>query len=150
MEKQQNECKQHFSSFLTSFSTISKTNFSISATFELALSPYSPYRLLVGVQDLRTGNGWFNPMHNQYSFQGLMTLQQDSFLSHRCPLFLLWLHGKAASAWKEYCSEYWLKDFQDSMDRCTGHCYITEILLKTALNTIQSVNFKVTGNLRIL
>ena len=25
------------------------------------------------------------------------------------------------------------------MDRCNGHCDITEILLKTALNTIQSV-----------
>ena len=35
--------------------------------------------------------------------------------------------------------EYWLKEFQESMDRCTGH-NITEILLKIALNTERSVN----------
>ena len=33
-----------------------------------------------------------------------------------------------------------LKELQESMDRCTGHHHITEILLKTALNTIQSIN----------
>ena len=41
-------------------------------------------------------------------------------------------------AWKEYCAEYWLKELQESMDRYTGD--ITEILLKMALNTIQSMN----------
>ena len=41
-------------------------------------------------------------------------------------------------AWKEYCAEYWLKEHQESMDRYSGHRNITEILLKTALNTIQS------------
>ena len=46
--------------------------------------------------------------------------------------------GKQAVAWKEYCAEYWLKDLQESnMDRCTGHCDITEILLKMALKAIQ-------------
>ena len=34
---------------------------------------------------------------------------------------------------KEYYAEYWLKELQKSMDRCTGHHDITEILLKTAL-----------------
>ena len=43
-------------------------------------------------------------------------------------------------AWNKYCVEYWLKELQESMDRCTGHCHITEILLKTVLNTIQSIN----------
>ena len=33
-------------------------------------------------------------------------------------------------AWKEYCVEYWLKELQESMDRCTGHPNIIEILLK--------------------
>ena len=48
---------------------------------------------------------------------------------------------KQPVAWKEYCAEYCLKELQESMNRCTGHCYITEILLKTALKTIiQSVN----------
>ena len=43
-------------------------------------------------------------------------------------------------AWKDYCEEYRLKELQESMDRCTDRCDITEMLLKTALNTIQSVN----------
>ena len=40
-------------------------------------------------------------------------------------------------AWKEYCAEYRLKELQESMDRFTGHCDITEILLtqhKTPFN----------------
>ena len=44
-------------------------------------------------------------------------------------------------AWKEYCAEYWLKEFQESINRCTDHLDITEILLKTVLNTIQSINY---------
>ena len=48
--------------------------------------------------------------------------------------------GKQPVAWKEYCVEYWLKEPQESMDRCTGHHDITEILLKIASNTIQSIN----------
>ena len=43
--------------------------------------------------------------------------------------------GKQPVAWKEYCVE-----LQESMDRSTGHHNITEILLKTSLNTIQSIN----------
>ena len=47
-----------------------------------------------------------------------------------------------SSQWlgKEYCVEYWLKELQESMERCTGRCdiHVTVILLKTALNTIQS------------
>ena len=38
--------------------------------------------------------------------------------------------GKQPVAWKEYYVEYWLKELQESMDRCTGFCDITEILLK--------------------
>ena len=43
-------------------------------------------------------------------------------------------------ALKEYCAEYWLKELQESIDKCTGCCDIFEILLKMALNTIQSIN----------
>ena len=46
---------------------------------------------------------------------------------------------KQPVAWKEYCAKYWLKELQESMDRSTGCHDITEILLKTALNTIQSI-----------
>ena len=28
--------------------------------------------------------------------------------------------GKQPVAWKEYCAQYWLKELQESMDRCTG------------------------------
>ena len=43
-------------------------------------------------------------------------------------------------AWKEYGVEYWLKEHWESMVRCTGHCNITEILLKMVLNSIQSIS----------
>ena len=43
-------------------------------------------------------------------------------------------------AWKEYCAEYWLKELQESMGRCNGRRGITETQLKTASNTIQSIN----------
>ena len=48
--------------------------------------------------------------------------------------------GKQPVAWKEYCAEYWLEKLTESMERCTGQFEIAEILLKTALNTIQSIN----------
>ena len=48
--------------------------------------------------------------------------------------------GKQPVAWREYCAEHWLKELQESMDMCTGHLDITEVLLKTALNTIQLIS----------
>ena len=50
--------------------------------------------------------------------------------------------GKQLVAWKEYRAEYWLKEFPESKERGTGHRDITEILLKTVLNTIQSINLQ--------
>ena len=41
--------------------------------------------------------------------------------------------GKKQVAWEEYCAEYWLKELEESMDRCTGHHDITEIQLKMTL-----------------
>ena len=46
---------------------------------------------------------------------------------------------KQPVACKEHCTKYLLKELHDSMDRYTGHCDITEILLKTALNNNQSI-----------
>ena len=43
-------------------------------------------------------------------------------------------------ACEEHCEEYWLKELQKSMDRCTDRRDTTEMLLKTALNSIQSSN----------
>ena len=48
--------------------------------------------------------------------------------------------GKQPVAWKEYCAEHWLNELQESMGRCTSRRDLTEILLKTVLNTIQSNN----------
>ena len=48
--------------------------------------------------------------------------------------------GKQRVAWKEYCAEYRLKELQESISRCTGHCNITEILLKTVFNNRQSIS----------
>ena len=39
-------------------------------------------------------------------------------------------------SWKEFCAEYWLKELQESRDRCTGRRAITEMPLKKVLNTI--------------
>ena len=49
--------------------------------------------------------------------------------------------GMQPVAWKEYqCGKYCLKELHESMDRCIGRGDITEIPLRTALNTIQSTN----------
>ena len=48
--------------------------------------------------------------------------------------------GKQPVAWKEYCAEYWLKELQGSMDRCSNRRDITEIPSKTTLDTIHSIN----------
>ena len=50
--------------------------------------------------------------------------------------------GKQPVAWKEYCAEYGLRELQECMGSGTGRRNITEILFKTALNTIQSINYQ--------
>ena len=44
--------------------------------------------------------------------------------------------GKQPVGWKEYCVKYWQIEAQETMNKCTGHCDITEIMLKMALNNI--------------
>ena len=38
-----------------------------------------------------------------------------------------------------YCAQYWLKELQKSMSKCNRYSDITRILLKTALNILQSI-----------
>jgi hypothetical protein len=57
--------------------------------------------------------------------------------------------GKQSVAWKEYCAEYWLEELHESMDRCTGCHDIIEIMLKTALNTMQSINHSINYRLNM-
>ena len=40
--------------------------------------------------------------------------------------------GKQPLAWKEYCEEYCDKEIQESMDRCTDCCNITELMFEMA------------------
>ena len=84
--------------------------------------------------------GWIPVSANILSKDWWKSLLQDSFLSHRCPFFDNSYVGKQPVAWNKYCAEDWLKELQESMDRCTGRRNITEILLKTTLDTIQSIN----------
>ena len=51
--------------------------------------------------------------------------------------------GKHPVAWKRVMCEVLVRRTQESMDRYTGHHDITEIMLKMALNNIQSLRSKV-------
>ena len=69
------------------------------------------------------------------------SLQQDSFFSRPVHCFDNDYVEKQPVAWKKYCAEYCLTELKEFMDSCTGHCNITEILFKAALNSIQSINY---------
>ena len=110
---------------------------------QLSPVPAEPHRSVCSVPDLRTRGRWFDPRLGQYSFRGLMIVIATGFIP-LSPLSCVYMDndymGKQPVAWKEYCAEYWLKELQESMNRCTGRSDITEKLLKTAFNTIQSIN----------
>ena len=114
-------------------------NLMVWVCLSVSFSVTEPHSSVRSVSDLRTGGRWFDLRLGQYSIQGLMIFITIGFI----PLLLLsilstMVHvGKQPVAWKEYCTEYWLKKLHESMDRCTGHYDITEILLEMALNTIE-------------
>ena len=66
-------------------------------------------------------------------FQGFVKISK-SIVTHNLPSVIL------PVVWYEYCAEYLLKELQESMNRCTDRSDKTEILLETALNTIQSIS----------
>ena len=101
-----------------------------------------PHSSVGSVADLRKGGRWFDSRFGQYSFRVLMVVIATGF-TPLSPLSVANV-GKQTVAWKEYCAEFWLKELQESMDMCTGRRDITEILLKTVLNTIQSIDHSVT------
>ena len=94
------------------------------------------------VEDLRTGGRWFDARLGKYFFPRIDDSHCDrihsSLTAVRC--FDSGYVGKQPVAWKEYCTKYWFKELQESMDRCTSPRDITEILLTTALNIIRSIN----------
>ena len=57
-----------------------------------------------------------------------------------CPLFRQWLCGKADSGLERILCGVLVKRTPESMDRCSDCPDLTEILLKMALNTIQTIN----------
>ena len=93
---------------------------------------------VASVVDLRTGGCWFDSWLGQSSFRGLMIVRIHFSLRAVC-CFTNGYVGMQPVAWKEYCAKYWLKELQESTDKCTGHRDITEILLKTTFNIIQSI-----------
>ena len=100
-----------------------------------------PHSSVGNVADLKTGGHWFDPKLCQYFFRELMIIIARGLI----PLTAVHCFddgyvGKQPVAWKEYYAEYWFKELQERIDRCTGHYDITNILLKTGLNTMQSVN----------
>ena len=102
-----------------------------------------PHSSVGSIADLRTGGSWFNPAGRPIFFRRIHDSHCDrirsSLMAVHC--FDNGYSGKQSVALKEYCAEYWLKEIQESMGRCTG-CYdiqVTGILLKTMVNTIQSI-----------
>ena len=81
--------------------------------------------------------------HGQYFFQRLDDRIHSSLTAVHC--FDDGYVGKQLVAWKAYCAECWLKELQESIDRCTGRSDIIEKLLKngakhhTINHTIDSV-----------
>ena len=93
-----------------------------------------PQSSVGSVVDLRTGGRCFDPPLGQ-RIDDTHCNKIHSSLTAVCCFDNVYV-GKQPVAWKEFCVEYWLKELQESMDRCTGYHNITEILMKTALNTI--------------
>ena len=87
------------------------------------------------------GSGWVDPRVRPMFFPridyGHCDRVHSSLTAAHC--FGNGYLGKQAVAWKEYCAEYLFKELMESMNRCTGRRDITEMLLKTAVNTIQSI-----------
>ena len=92
-------------------------------SFYLYLSA-RPHSSVGSIQDLRKGGRWFESWghDNHYDRINSSLTAVHSFDNGYVE--------KQPVAWEEYCVEYWLKVFQESMERCTGCCN-TEILLKT-------------------
>ena len=90
-------------------------------------------------QSVALGGRWFDPRLDQCSFRGWMIVIVTAV---HC--FDNGYVGKQPVAWKEYRAEYWLKELQESMDRCTGSLDVIEILLKNGVkhHTINECKLK--------
>ena len=91
--------------------------------------------------DLRTGGRWFDPLLGQYSLRGLMIVISTELIRPSPPSVVSTISGSSQWLGKNIVPSHWLKELQQNMGWCTGRRDITEILLKTALNTIQSISY---------
>ena len=89
-----------------------------------------PHSSVGSVANFRTGGRWFDPIFFPRIDDSHCDRIHSSLTAVCC--FYNGYMGKQPVTWKEYCTE--------SMDRCTCCHDITEIQLKTALNTIQPIN----------
>ena len=78
----------------------------------------STYSSVGSVEDLRTGGHWFESPARPIFFES--HCRKDWFLSHSNHCFYDGYVGKKAQDWKEHCAEFWLKELQESMDKCTS------------------------------
>ena len=96
------------------------------------------------VHDLRTEGRWFEPPARPIFFPRIDDSHCDRI--HSSPTAVHHFddgYGREKPvAWKEYFEEYRLKEFQESMDRCTGRYDITEITLNTIQSISQSLAFR--------
>ena len=98
-----------------------------------------PHSSVGSMQDLRTGGRWFDPLA-----QPILFLNIDDSHCDRSHSSLTTVHcfdngyyGKAACGFEKILYGILVKRTPVSVDRCTGHRDIAEIMLKMALNTIQ-------------
>ena len=100
-----------------------------------------PSRSDCSVEDLRTGGSCFESLALPIFFlridDGHCDRVHSSLTAVHC--FYNGNGGKQPVAGKEYFAEYCSMGLWKSMDRPTGHCNITEVMLKMVLNTIRSV-----------
>ena len=105
-------------------------------------APVAQMIRLCTAEELRTAGCWLEPPAQPIFFSKIDDSHSDrihaSLTAPHC--FNNGYLGKQHVAWEEHCVEYQLKELQERMDRCTGHHNMTEIILKTALNTIQSIS----------
>ena len=79
-----------------------------------------PHSSVGSITDLRTVR-WFHPLLRQYPFRGLMIVIATGFIPLSPLSVVSSMVMKAASGLEKYCVENWLKELQETMDRCTGH-----------------------------
>ena len=92
---------------------------------------------------LRKEGSWSDPWFGQNSIQGLMLVIAPGFIAlSPLSILLITVMWKCSSILERILCRVMVKELQESMDMCTGSHDITEIVLKMALKTLQSIKNK--------